>query len=337
MLVRGSRLVRRPDRAASTPLADPPAPPSPATEVAPDEPVHEPAASTFDTSPIVGIDEALRRDTAADDPGTARAAQARAHEAAAEVLADRGEWRRAYQHLRAAMALVHLGDTPPVHVPEQLRREVDRLRRERAEAREQSRRDSLTATWNRRYLDERLSTLRDGGAEAVCVALVDVDHFKAVNDTYGHAVGDSVLRTLVTLMREGIDGPAPDAFCARYGGEEFALVLSGATPDDAVATCEGIRARVEDHDWTAIAPDLRVTVSVGVGCLETATEGDPTPAALERVDELLYVAKRTGRNAVAFRDDTDRVRLAGPAAGRRGVEAVVRSVREAPLPGRGSD
>jgi diguanylate cyclase (GGDEF)-like protein len=225
-----------------------------------------------------------------------------------------------------------------VHVPEQLRREVDRLRRERAEAREQSRRDSLTATWNRRYLDERLSTLRDSSAEAVCVALVDVDHFKAVNDSYGHAVGDSVLRTLVTLMREGIDGPAPDGFCARYGGEEFALVLTGATPDHAVDTCEGIRARVEEHDWSAIAPELRVTVSVGVGCLDTApAEGDPTPAALERVDELLYVAKRTGRNAVAYRDADDRVRLAGPAAGRRGVEAVVRSVREALRPGRVGD
>ena len=307
----------------------------------PEIPVHEPAASTFDTSPIVGIDAALELDAADQDTGQARAHQARAHEAAAEVLADRGDWRRAYQHLRAAMALVHLGDTPPVHVPEQLRREVDRLRRERAEAREQSRRDSLTATWNRRYLDERLATLRDGTAGPVCVALVDVDHFKGVNDTYGHAIGDSVLRTLVTLMREGIDRPAPDGFCARYGGEEFALVLSGSSAEDAVSTCEGIRARVEDHDWSAIAPDLRVTVSVGVGCLpaeaaEAAAspgEGDPTPGALDRVDELLYVAKRTGRNAVAYRDAGGRVRLAGAASGRRGVDAVARAVCEAPRAG----
>jgi diguanylate cyclase (GGDEF)-like protein len=234
------------------------------------------------------------------------------------------------------MALVHLGDTPPVHVPEQLRREVDRLRRERAEAREQSRRDSLTATWNRRYLDERLSTLRDGTAEPVCVALLDVDHFKLVNDTYGHAVGDSVLRTLVTLMREGIDGPAPDGFCARYGGEEFALVLTGADAEDAVSTCEGIRARIEEHDWSAIAPDLRVTVSAGVGCLAAGTPddgADPTGGALDRVDELLYVAKRTGRNAVAFRDAGGRVRLAGAAGGRRGVDAVARAVCEASRPG----
>jgi diguanylate cyclase (GGDEF)-like protein len=331
VFVRGSRVGGRSETAAPVATAEPAVTVGAPTTTVPGTPVLDPAASTFDTCPIVGIDEALQLDAAGHDAGQARAHQARAHEAAAEVLADRGDWRRAYQHLRAAMALVHLGDTPPVHVPEQLRREVDRLRRERAEAREQSRRDSLTATWNRRYLDERLSTLRDGSAEPVCVALVDVDHFKLVNDTYGHAVGDSVLRTLVTLMREGIDGPAPDAFCARYGGEEFALVLSGATSDDAVTTCEEIRARVEEHDWSAIAPDLRVTVSVGVGCLAadaTATDGDadPTRGALDRVDELLYVAKRTGRNAVAFREATGRVRLAGAASGRRGVDAVARAV-----------
>src|ERR1700712_1071827 len=140
----------------------------------------------------------------------------------------------------------------------------------------------------RRSRADRLSIWRGGAAEPVCVALVDVDHFKGVNDTYGHAVGDSVLRTLVTLMREGIAGPTPDGFCARYGGEEFALVLSGASSEDAVTTREGIRARVEEHDWSAIAPDLRVTVSVGVGCLAAATaatdgEGDSTPGALDRV------------------------------------------------------
>ncbi|WP_256026209.1 diguanylate cyclase, partial [Staphylococcus aureus] len=135
-----------------------------------------------------------------------RADQARAHEAAAEVLADRGDWRKAYHHLKAAVSLVRDERSAPAEVPDQLRLEVVRLRRERAEAREQSRRDSLTATWNRRYLDERLGTLRDAtGPDAtgpVCVALADVDHFKQVNDTHGHALGDEVLRRLVDLMSE---------------------------------------------------------------------------------------------------------------------------------------
>ncbi|GAA4843753.1 hypothetical protein GCM10023201_38370 [Actinomycetospora corticicola] len=331
MVVRGSTVGSSPDRVStggSAALAGAPSSETPQTGF------HQPPASTFDTAPIVGIDEALRLDAATDDAGTARAAQARAHEAAAEVLADRGDWRRAYQHLRAAMALVHLGDTPPVHVPEQLRREVDRLRRERAEAREQSRRDSLTATWNRRYLDERLSTLRDGGSGAVCVALVDVDHFKQVNDTYGHAVGDAVLRTLVGLMRAEIDARAPEGFCARYGGEEFALVLPGPADADAVAVCEAVRARIETHDWAAIAPELRVTASVGLACLDPDDQSGTCDGLLDHVDELLYVAKRTGRNAVAHRDETGQVRLAGPASGRRGVDAVARAVTSSARSGR---
>lgn len=334
MVVRGSTVGGTPDRMATGVPATTAGGPTP--EI-PGNPFHQPAASTFDTAPIVGIDEALRLDAAAGDAGTARAAQARAHEAAAEVLADRGDWRRAYQHLRAAMALVHLGDTPPVHVPEQLRREVDRLRRERAEAREQSRRDSLTATWNRRYLDERLSTLRDGGSDKVCVALVDVDHFKLVNDTYGHAVGDAVLRTLVAIMRAEIDARVPDGFCARYGGEEFALVLPRPADADAVALCESIRARIEAHDWSAVAAELRVTASVGLACLEPDDEGTTCDGLLDHVDELLYVAKRTGRNAVAFRDETGHVRLAGPASGRRGVGAVARAVTGAARTGRPTD
>ena len=205
----------------------------------------------FPTSPIVGLD-AVPSDTPSGAPTAAgRSDQARAHEAAAEVLADRGDWRRAYQHLKAAVSLVRDERTSPDEVPDQLRIEVDRLRRERAEAREQSRRDSLTATWNRRYLDERLGTLRGDGADSpACVALADVDHFKGVNDTHGHAVGDRVLRRLVDLMNEGL----PDeGFCARYGGEEFALVLPGLAPAEAVRVCEEARARVDAHPWHELA------------------------------------------------------------------------------------
>ncbi|MDD7940635.1 GGDEF domain-containing protein [Actinomycetospora lutea] len=274
----------------------------------------------FPTSPIVGLDAVPSAETTPDG----RADQARAHEAAAEVLADRGDWRRAYHHLKAAVSLVRDEQTLPASVPDQLRIEVDRLRRERAEAREQSRRDSLTATWNRRYLDERLGTLRGEptgeAAEQVCVALADVDHFKQVNDTHGHALGDEVLRRLVDLMSEGLP---EDGFCARYGGEEFALVLPGLEPAEAVRVCEEARARVDAHPWHEIAEDLRVTVSVGVACLGDG--GCPGSPGLDAADALLYVAKRAGRNAVAYRDGADgEVRLAGAAGGRRGIGAAVR-------------
>ncbi len=291
----------------------------PADDAAP-QPLDDPSLGTvtcgFPTSPIVGLDVALEREPAPE----ARGDQARAHEAAAEVLADRGEWRRAYHHMKAAVSLVRDERTHPVPVPDQLRHEVDRLRRERAEAREQSRRDSLTATYNRRYLDERLGTLRGEAGSPVCVALADVDHFKQVNDTHGHALGDQVLRRLVALMSE--DLPA-DGFCARYGGEEFALVLPGVDPVEAVRLCESARARVDAHPWDTVARDLRVTVSVGVSCLDAGT--DQARPGLDTADALLYVAKRAGRNAVAYRDPVDgAVRLAGNAAGRRGVEAVAR-------------
>jgi two-component system cell cycle response regulator len=141
-----------------------------------------------------------------------------------------------------------------------------------------------------------------------------------VNDTHGHAVGDRVLRRLVDLMNEEL----PDeGFCARYGGEEFALVLPGLTSPEAVRVCEEARARVDAYPWHELADDLRVTVSVGVACLDAGAR--PGAPGLDAADALLYVAKRAGRNAVAYRDaDDGTVRLAGAAAARRGIAAAAR-------------
>ncbi|GAA3218932.1 GGDEF domain-containing protein [Pseudonocardia petroleophila] len=242
--------------------------------------------------------------------GTPPRAVAR-HTAAAEDLAAEGRWEEAYEHLRAAMRA--LGGRP---APTD---ELDRLRREHAEAREQSRRDSLTDSYNRRYLDERLFALLDApvrsGALGLSVAIVDADHFKQINDTYGHQFGDRVLQRLVTLLDAGL----PDGgFCARYGGEEFALVLPDHDLAAAVRVCEAARDRIDRHPWAELDPGLRVTVSAGVA------HSDSHPPEVEQVvgaaDVLLYAAKAAGRNAVAFRDPrTGLVRLAGPAARRRSV------------------
>lgn len=243
---------------------------------------------------------------------------ARLHIAAADELSVLGSWRQACEHLRAAVDLLRdvpvavLDAVPPV------RDELDRLRREHAEAREQSRRDFLTASYNRRYLDERLGTLLDDPAVQVSgmsVALVDIDHFKQINDRFGHPFGDRVLKHVVAELDAALPG---GAFCARYGGEEFALVLPGRSTAEAVPTCEDARSRVAQHRWRDLDAGLRVTVSIGVA----DTGGGPLDVEqlIVGADVLLYAAKESGRNAVAFRDDQTRlVRLAGDAAGRRAI------------------
>jgi diguanylate cyclase (GGDEF)-like protein len=255
----------------------------------------------------------------------AAAARAARHTAEAEKLAAQGLWEQAYTHLRAAVRLHHLAGSATA-APD----ELDRLRREHAEAREQSRRDSLTASYNRRYLDERLDALltelADLGDDTVrtagiCVALADIDHFKLVNDTHGHLLGDRVLQRMVSEL----DAALPDgAFCARYGGEEFALVMPGRVLADAVRWCEAARERVAQHPWHELHGDLRVTVSIGVAY------SDSRPTDVERLigaaDAHLYTAKQAGRNAVAYRSErTGLVRLAGPASRRRSIPQPVRT------------
>ncbi len=245
-------------------------------------------------------------------PGTATATTGgvvQLHESIAELLASRGQWQQAYRHLRSALDLRDAEETP--RVPEQLRHEVDRLRREHARAREQSLRDSLTASYNRRYLDERLTELVSKGSGGLGVGLVDLDWFKNVNDTFGHVLGDRVLQRVVELLQEALP---LGAFCARYGGEEFVLVLPGVDAVTAVAVCEDARLRVERHPWHQMAQGLRITVSIGLGYDSLSGAPDSAPPAIEQkilnADVLLYAAKQSGRNAVAYRTTGD-VRLAG--------------------------
>ena len=235
------------------------------------------------------------------------------YESVASLLAARGEWRQAYEHLRYALELATSDTALPPQVPQQFRLEVARLRREHAEAREQSIRDALTASYNRRYLDQRLLELveqqSEAGAAGLAVALVDLDWFKSVNDNFGHLVGDRVLQQVVELLQVGLP---EGGFCARYGGEEFVLLLPGVDDAEATAIAERARARIEQFPWTTIVLGLRVTVSIGVAH-QPAIDGT-APAhpeqQLRSADGLLYTAKQAGRNAVAYRVDGE-VRLSG--------------------------
>jgi diguanylate cyclase (GGDEF)-like protein len=182
---------------------------------------------------------------------------------------------------------------------------------ETTEARQQSRRyrelslrDPLTGLYNRRYVDEQLPRLlrrAAGSADEVTLALLDLDHFKRVNDTFSHEVGDEVLRTVAELLQviespEDLDRDA-GSFAARMGGEEFLLVLVGRDPAMDARQLESVRQAVAAQRWADLTGDLPVTASIGA----TSTAGltDPMPAELlSRADANLYRAKRQGRNRI---------------------------------------
>jgi diguanylate cyclase (GGDEF)-like protein len=148
--------------------------------------------------------------------------------------------------------------------------------------------DALTGVLNRRGLEAAFERVR--GREAFALAMLDVDHFKQINDRHLHVVGDAVLRRLGALLQDALRGPDT---VARYGGEEFVLLLAERDMAVARAVAERLRLRIEAEPWFDLAADLAVTVSIGL----TAAHPDETLAAvLARADMQLYRAKQKGRN-----------------------------------------
>jgi diguanylate cyclase (GGDEF)-like protein len=167
--------------------------------------------------------------------------------------------------------------------------------------REQARRDALTGIHNRRHVDERLPQLIAQSARAglpLTVALLDLDHFKRINDTLSHETGDRVLVVVAGLLQSYIETVPGDGLAGRLGGEEFLLVLPGVTAGEAVAMLDGLREAVAGYSWRDITGDLPVTVSVGLAT-SNGTQDDVTQAALVAdADRALYAAKHSGRNRV---------------------------------------
>ena len=156
--------------------------------------------------------------------------------------------------------------------------------------------DELTGSFNRRcimrMLDEEIARSARSGLPC-SVALIDLDHFKRVNDTYGHPTGDEVLRTFAITMFANIR--SVDRF-GRYGGEEFLLVLPDMPNEGAGRAMDRLRAIVADLDWSAFSPGMKVTLSAGVATLKP---GETTDSFLARADSALYTAKAQGRNRIA--------------------------------------
>jgi diguanylate cyclase (GGDEF)-like protein len=162
-------------------------------------------------------------------------------------------------------------------------------------AESEARTDQLTQLPNRRYFDEycTLISSRRRSSDRVAILSVDVDHFKRLNDTYGHQVGDVVLRSIGNAIQASV---REEDVPARYGGEEFVVLLRNPAPGVALEIGERIRENVRDMDLTESGVTDRVTVSVGVASGQEA--GDTIDEIVERADRALYTAKRTGRDRV---------------------------------------
>jgi two-component system, cell cycle response regulator len=157
--------------------------------------------------------------------------------------------------------------------------------------------DGLTKIYNKRYFNETLEKECDYNRRnhvGLCLILFDIDHFKQINDTWGHPAGDFILKHLAELIES--DARGYDVF-ARYGGEEFVFLLRGSPLKAAVGLAERVRREIEEHIFSYDELDLRITISLGV-----AHWGGEAPLTdeefVEAADRRLYEAKGAGRNCV---------------------------------------
>jgi diguanylate cyclase (GGDEF)-like protein len=183
----------------------------------------------------------------------------------------------------------------------QLRGRLRKQRQELAvalkENRELASRDALTGLINRRHMRELLELEQRRcvrGVRTMLLAQMDIDHFKSINDTYGHGVGDMALKAFAQTVRDNIRN---SDVLARWGGEEFVLLLSDTDVAGAMLTLQRVRAAVEGTTMPDAPPGLQMTVSIG---LAEHMAGEMLEVTLDRADKALYSAKRAGRNQVMF-------------------------------------
>jgi two-component system cell cycle response regulator len=163
--------------------------------------------------------------------------------------------------------------------------------------------DSLTGLYNRRYLEAHLEKLLEKNRQdrkSLAVLMVDIDNFKSVNDTYGHNVGDEILKVFAQRLKDGL---RPTDLIARLGGEEFTVILPDVTKERAHMVAERLRRNIAQDPITCSAPEgaLNITTSIGGALIDY--EPHTVAEALERADKMLYKAKEEGRNCCVFEHD----------------------------------
>jgi len=177
-------------------------------------------------------------------------------------------------------------------------KEIERLQRT---LREQARRDPLTGLYNRRYLSEALQhelSRARRARKSVSVIIMDVDHFKKINDAHGHQLGDKFLQEIANLLSTHT---RDFDFACRYGGEEFLLVLPSATARNAFKRAEQIRRQCADIRIQHEDKELAVTISMGIATYPRHAKS--VDELLSKADQALYISKRNGRNkATAWKE-----------------------------------
>jgi two-component system cell cycle response regulator len=189
-----------------------------------------------------------------------------------------------------------------VRARNQIRRKFyqDRLRADLGQALEMALTDPLTGFYNQRYLMRHLRGLMAAGLpNGISVLMLDVDHFKNVNDRFGHAVGDKALKAVAETLRGRTR--VFDSI-ARYGGEEFVVVMPGSSPTDARNAAERLRVAIEAMPFQAAA-GVTHTITVSIGIAYSDRRETTPEQILQAADAAMYRAKRGGRNRVEFAED----------------------------------
>ncbi|HLI60015.1 MAG TPA: diguanylate cyclase [Solirubrobacteraceae bacterium] len=221
----------------------------------------------------------------------------------AAIDAERGDHRRAYRRLRRLLEERARFERSESERRAAVLQSIYATQNERDQRRyyqELAIRDPLTGMYNRRYLEDRLAELI--GVGELALAMIDIDHFKRINDEHSHEAGDSILRQLGTILADHARRMSPDGFAVRLGGEEFVIVAPDVSATQAVASLTQLRRSVAVHRWDGVPASVAPTISIGLATCGPGA-GDTRATLLARSDELLYRAKRAGRNRVVS-DDT---------------------------------
>jgi diguanylate cyclase (GGDEF)-like protein len=209
----------------------------------------------------------------------------------ADYLADayerKGDFRRALEfHRRYHAAYVRMSAENA-----QRRARLAEIRYESDKLRNLADQDPLTGLYNRRRFEAAMAEL-DAAGQVYSIAMIDLDHFKAINDTHSHLIGDQVLQEVGGLIQAAVRG---EDIPVRYGGEEFALLLKGASPALGRDVCNRLRETISGWTWDGVATGLTVTASIG---LASSIEAPDPRRLLKLADRRLYAAKAQGRDRV---------------------------------------